>query len=81
MKRAIKNVQVSQDWLALLAHKHPELTAHGNAWAIEALIADRLGLQRPRTPDVARRAGAATRGAQLKNRPALNPAGRKGAKC
>lgn len=70
-KRILKNIQISENWLDILA-LIPGLTDHGNAWAIESLIADRVGLVRPRTPAEARKAGAIARGKQLAGKPALN---------
>ena len=76
-KRKIKNIQISADWLDLLALKFPDLLENGVAWAFESLIADLLQLPRPRTPQEARKAGAATRGKQLKGKPALRLSTRK----
>lgn len=76
-KRVLKNVQIAENWLDLLRFKFPTLLEHGNAWAIESLIADKVGLPRPLTPQQARQRGAEARGKQLAGKPALNPKGRK----
>ena len=76
-KRIIKQVGIGQAWLDLLLFKRPDLDGHGAAWAIESAIADLIGVHRPKTPQQARESGAKLRGKQLKNKPALNPAGRK----
>lgn len=71
-KRIIKQIGIGQSWLDLLLSKHPDLDGHGAAWAIEAALADLLGVPRPLTPQQARKEGAAKRGKQLKGKPALN---------
>lgn len=75
-KRIVKQVGIGQAWLDLLLLKRPDLNGHGAAWAVESAIADLIGVHRPMTPAEARKSGAALRGKQLKNKPALNPAGR-----
>lgn len=75
-KRVIKQIGISQAWLDLLLFKRPDLNGHGAAWAIESAIADLVGVHRPMTPTEARQSGALMRGKELKNKPALNPAGR-----
>lgn len=75
-KRIVKQVGIGQAWLDLLLLKRPDLDGHGAAWAVESAIADLIGVHRPMTPAEARKSGAALRGKQLKNKPALNPAGR-----
>ena len=55
-------------WVELLRLTEPELFAHGNNYAIECLIADRLKLHRPRTPDEARAAGGAAGTGEAKRR-------------
>lgn len=64
------------EWFDLLLFKRPDLNGHGAAWAIESAIADLVGVHRPMTPTEARQSGALMRGKELKNKPALNPAGR-----
>ncbi len=76
-KRILKNVQIAEPWIEALRFKFPELLENGNAWAIESLIADKVGLPRPLTPQQARQRGAEERGKQLTGKPALNPTGRK----
>lgn len=76
-KRIIKQIGIAQAWLDLLLLKRPDLDGHGAAWAIESAIADLIGMHRPMTPTQARQSGAELRGKQLKNKPALNPVGRK----
>ena len=75
-KREIKQVGIGRAWLDLLLLKRPDLDGNGAAWAVESAIADLIGVHRPMTPAQARQSGAALRGHQLKNKPALNPAGR-----
>lgn len=79
-KRKIKQIGISQAWLDLLLFKRPDLDGHGAAWAVESAIADLIGMHRPMTPMQARQSGAKLRGKQLKNKPALNPFGRKAKK-
>jgi len=75
-KRVVKQIGIGQAWLDLLLFKRPDLDGNGAAWAVESAIADLIGVHRPITPAEARQSGAALRGQQLKNKPALNPAGR-----
>ena len=75
-KRVIKQIGISQAWLDLLLFKRPDLDGNGAAWAVESAIADLIGVHRPMTPAEARQRGAALRGKELKNKPALNPTGR-----
>jgi hypothetical protein len=61
-------VHPSRDWMGMLEYKRPDLLTHGRNYAIECLIADACGVQRPEPPLERVKAGARTRGNQLRKK-------------